>query len=33
MGFFKNPIVAIVMAVIGVVGGLAVVIGYAMSVA
>lgn len=33
MGFFRNPKVAVVMAVIGVVGGLAVVIGYAASVA
>lgn len=33
MGFFKNPVVAIVMAIIAVVGGLGVVISYALSVA
>lgn len=33
MDFFKNPIAAVVMAVIAVVGGLGVVISYALSVA
>lgn len=33
MGFFKKPAVAVVLAIIGIVGGLWVVVGYATSVA